>query len=84
MKPKYAPSQREDTLNQCSDLLRRYNNLENGIRRDRAAVEQLNARIRQIQIQIADIRAADRSPKPVLPGINLSNPRGRPSINAWA
>ena len=82
-KPLYAKPHRDDLLEECSDLLRRYNNLEDGIRRDRRAVTRLNARIRQIEKQIADIRAIDRSPKPVIPGIS-TRPGKPPSTNPWA
>ena len=82
-KPLYTNPHRDDTLEECSDLLRRYNNLEDGIRRDRSAVTRLSARIRQIEKQIADIRAVDRSPKPVIPGFN-TRPGKPPSINPWS
>jgi len=82
-KPLYANPRRDDALDACSDLLRRYNNLEDGICRDRRAVTRLNARIRQIEKQIADIRAIDRSPKPVIPGIS-TRPSKPPSINPWS
>jgi hypothetical protein len=83
MKTTYTKPKRDTFLNECVDLMRRYNNLEDGIRRDRAAIERLDARIRQIEIQIANIRAADRSPKPVLPGLDPSKPRKPISFNPY-
>ncbi|MEQ8433070.1 MAG: hypothetical protein RIA71_02425 [Oceanicaulis sp.] len=57
--------------------------LRTQIRRDRAAIKRLNARIRQIEIQIANIRAADRSAKPVIPGLDPSKPRKPISFNPY-
>jgi hypothetical protein len=77
----------EDSLEACSRLSRRYFNLEDGIRRDRARIERLNAQIRQIDRQIADIEAEDHNPRIVTPGFSLSrDKRPRLSLNpsSWA
>jgi len=87
-KPKRNPkSERDDTLQACSRLSRRYFNLEDGIRRDRRVIERLDAQIRRIERQIADIRAEDNNPKIVTPVFSLSrDERLRVSTNpsSWA
>ena len=77
----------EETLEECSRLTRRYFNLEDGIRRDRDRIDRLDAQIRRIDGQIADIEAEDNSPGFVTPGFSLSrDKKPRFSFNpaSWA
>jgi uncharacterized protein (UPF0335 family) len=79
-------------LRECSRELQKYFNLEDGIRGDgirgdRREIERLEAQIRQIDRQIADIRAQDNRPEIVKPGFSLSRDR-RPRLvvnpSTWA
>jgi|GEM_PF-3205828 uncharacterized protein (UPF0335 family) len=77
----------DDMLRECSRELQKYFNLEDGIRGDRREIERLEAQIRQIDRQIADIRAQDNRPEIVKPGFSLSRDR-RPRLvvnpSTWA
>jgi len=74
-----------DTANtntrQCADLMRRRSNLENGIRRDRRTLERLEARMRRIEIQLADLRAEDHSPGIATPNVERDPDGRRPRFN---
>ncbi|MEQ8432860.1 MAG: hypothetical protein RIA71_01350 [Oceanicaulis sp.] len=84
-KPKQnAQSSDGETLRECSRLSQRYFNLEDGIRRDRSRIDRLNAQIRGIERQIADIRAENNNPEIVTPGFSLArDKKPRFSFNPW-
>jgi uncharacterized protein (UPF0335 family) len=81
---KNAQSRDDETLRECSRLSQRYFNLEDGIRRDRSRIERLNAQIRRIERQIADIRAENNNPEIVTPGFSLArDKKPRFYFNPW-
>jgi hypothetical protein len=83
MKRQAQKPKRISEPNECAALLRRRNNLEDAIRRDRIEIAKFDAQIHQLEMQRADIRAVDRSPDPVIPGIDFRKPGLRPTINPW-